>query len=220
MREQTRLLRGQLYGRARRAFIKGFADIQNKKEILSDFKIEDFFHVSLKEYELFGEGKLNEFDLKKIIDRELGKDLNKDYPEHYSVSSDVVNPIIEKITEKVSSFEDGRAQGLGASSGEVIGEALVLFDPKEAMQIKDLSNKILITKTTDPAWVFIMSQCKGLISEKGSLLSHTAIIGRELGIPTVVGLKSVTNSIEQGAKIKINGKTGEVSIIAGDSDGN
>jgi pyruvate,water dikinase len=63
-----------------------------------------------------------------------------------------------------------------------------------------------------------MSQCKGLISEKGSLLSHTAIIGRELGIPTVVGLKGVTNSVKQDAKIRINGKTGEVSLLSGDSN--
>ena len=88
------------------------------------------------------------------------------------------------------------------------------------MQIEDLSNKILVTKTTDPAWVFIMSQCKGLISEKGSLLSHTAIIGRELGIPTVVGLKGITKSLEQGVSIKINGKTGEVTVLDGDANGN
>ena len=166
MREQTRLLRGQLYGRARRALIKGFADIQKKSKTLSHYKIEDFFHVSLCEYRKFADKELAEEDLKKIIDRELQKDLNKDYPEHFSISSDVLEPKIETNAEIVSNFIDGKAQGLGASTGEIIGEALILFDPKDAMQIEDLSNKILVTKTTDPAWVFIMSQCKGLISEK------------------------------------------------------
>ena len=85
--------------------------------------------------------------------------------------------------------------------------------PQEAFKINDLSNKILITKTTDPAWVFIMSKCLGLVSEKGSLLSHTAIIGRELSLPTIVGVKSATKLLKTGQKIKLNAESGEIKLI-------
>ncbi len=47
--------------------------------------------------------------------------------------------------------------------------------------------KIIVARMTDPGWVFLMAAAAGLIVERGSLLTHTAIIGRELGIPTIVG---------------------------------
>jgi pyruvate,water dikinase len=55
-----------------------------------------------------------------------------------------------------------------------------------------------------------MTSAKGIVIEKGSVLSHTAIIGRELGIPTVVGIKDATRRIANGARIFIDGSTGEV----------
>ena len=66
---------------------------------------------------------------------------------------------------------------------------------------------------TDPGWVFLMISAAGLVVEKGSLLSHTAIIGRELGVPTVVGLPSATVRIKTGDIIKVNGQTGIVEMV-------
>ena len=66
---------------------------------------------------------------------------------------------------------------------------------------------------TDPGWVFLMTISKGLIVEKGSVLSHTAIIGRELGIPTIVGVKNATKLIKDGDLIEINGDTGSIEIL-------
>ena len=90
--------------------------------------------------------------------------------------------------------------------------ALVLESPTEILG-EELDNFILVTKNTDPAWIYIMSRSKGLISEKGSMLSHTAIIGRELGIPTLVGVKNATHQIKTGDKLRIDGSTGEVKIL-------
>jgi rifampicin phosphotransferase len=56
-----------------------------------------------------------------------------------------------------------------------------------------------------------MTQAKGLIVEKGSVLSHTAIIGRELGIPTVVGVVNATGRIPDGAAISLDGSTGRIT---------
>ena len=58
-----------------------------------------------------------------------------------------------------------------------------------------------------------MSQAVGLISEKGSLLSHTAIVGRELGIPVVVSVEGVTQHIRTGDLIEMDGQLGTVKII-------
>ena len=66
---------------------------------------------------------------------------------------------------------------------------------------------------TDPGWVFLMISAAGLVVEKGSLLSHTAIIGRELGVPTVVGLPGATVRTKTGDIIKVNGQTGIVEMV-------
>jgi pyruvate,water dikinase len=78
--------------------------------------------------------------------------------------------------------------------------------------IKDLEERILITKNTDPAWVYIMVRAKGLVSEKGSVLGHAAIIGRELKLTTIVGAPNITDQVKTGDLITINGTSGEVFI--------
>jgi rifampicin phosphotransferase len=56
-----------------------------------------------------------------------------------------------------------------------------------------------------------MVRARGIVVERGSVLSHTAIIGRELGIPTVVGLRGATALIPDGCRLTIDGETGEVA---------
>jgi rifampicin phosphotransferase len=98
-------------------------------------------------------------------------------------------------------------RGTGCSAGRAQGMAKVILDPREARAGRD---HILIARSTDPGWVFLMVSTAGIVVEKGSLLSHTAIIARELGIATVVGVKDATRLIPDGASVTIDGTTGEV----------
>lgn len=104
--------------------------------------------------------------------------------------------------------------GQPCSSGAIEGEVLVIDDIEELNKDAGIGKgKILVAPMTDPGWVFLMTVSKGLIVEKGSILSHTAIIGRELGIPTIVGVKSATKMLKTGDKIKMDGQTGKITII-------
>ncbi|MBQ7959206.1 MAG: phosphoenolpyruvate synthase, partial [Oscillospiraceae bacterium] len=76
----------------------------------------------------------------------------------------------------------------------------------------DTTGKIIVAKMTDPGWVFLLSNSKGIISEKGSLLSHTAIISRELKIPAVVGVKDASDLIKNGDIIELDGNSGSIKI--------
>ncbi|MCR4688540.1 MAG: phosphoenolpyruvate synthase [Saccharofermentans sp.] len=105
--------------------------------------------------------------------------------------------------------------GVPCSGGIVRGEALVVNDPKETDDVKD---KILVTRMTDPGWVFLLTSAKGLISEKGSLLSHTAIISREIGIPSIVGVKDLLDTIQTGDLLEMNGDKGRITIIKRSQD--
>jgi phosphohistidine swiveling domain-containing protein len=101
-----------------------------------------------------------------------------------------------------------RLIGTPCSSGRVEGEAMVVLDPTT---VNGNAGKILVARSTDPGWVFLMIVSKGIIVEKGSVLSHTAIIGRELGIPTVVGVKHATSVIPNKAHIDLDGERGVIT---------
>jgi len=76
-----------------------------------------------------------------------------------------------------------------------------------------LEDEILIAERTDPGWITLIAHAKGIAVEYGSLLSHTAIVSRELGIPTVVSVPTVTRKIESGDFIEIDGAAGTVTIL-------
>ncbi|PYM07078.1 MAG: hypothetical protein DMD82_06690 [Candidatus Rokuibacteriota bacterium] len=98
-------------------------------------------------------------------------------------------------------------RGIGCSSGKAEARARVVTDPSQPIPGGD---HILVARSTDPGWLFLMVSSKGIVVEKGSVLSHTAIIGRELGIPTIVGVKEATVRIADGDRIAIDGSTGEI----------
>ena len=104
-------------------------------------------------------------------------------------------------------IEAGRLKGIPVSGGTITGEAIVVTTPEPGTPVK---GRILISAMTDPGWVFLMSQAIGLISEKGSLLSHTAIVGRELGLPVVVGIPRATELFKTGDCITMDGHSGWV----------
>jgi pyruvate,water dikinase len=83
----------------------------------------------------------------------------------------------------------------------------VVLDPTRETSI---AGEILVAPMTDPGWVFLMLAASGLVVERGGVLSHTAIIGRELGIPTVVAVPDATRRISDGEEIEIDGDQGTV----------
>ena len=105
--------------------------------------------------------------------------------------------------------------GQGCSPGQIQGQILVIQDVHQALDI-DIKDKIIVTKMTDPGWVFILMEAKGIITEKGSILSHTAIISRELGIPAVVNVKDACQIFENGQRVAIDGLAGQIKRLKED----
>jgi pyruvate,water dikinase len=92
----------------------------------------------------------------------------------------------------------------------VSGRATVIHSPQE---IENLNNTILITSSTDPGWVVLFPSASAIVVERGSLLSHSAIVSREMGIPCIVGVKNLLQHIKTGDLIEINGSNGIVKIL-------
>ncbi len=111
-------------------------------------------------------------------------------------------------------IDDNKAlHGTPCSPGKVKAQVLVLDKP--SLDI-DTSGKIIVTTTTDPGWVFLLQHASGIIAEKGSLLSHTAIITRELQIPSIVGVKDATKRLTSGQVIELDGSSGRITLIEED----
>ncbi|GAA0633415.1 hypothetical protein GCM10009547_41710 [Sporichthya brevicatena] len=104
----------------------------------------------------------------------------------------------------------GTITGIGASPGVVEGRALVLEDPAGA-DIED--GDILIARHTDPAWASLMFLSGGLVSDIGGLMSHTAVVARELGIPCVVNTRTAMHTLRTGDRIRVDGNAGTVELL-------
>ena len=72
---------------------------------------------------------------------------------------------------------------------------------------------ILVTKNTSAGFNVVLPIIGALVTDRGGILSHAAIVSREFGIPGVVGTKSASQLIKDGDKIRVNGDTGEVEIL-------
>lgn len=78
---------------------------------------------------------------------------------------------------------------------------------------KSLDGAILATYATDPGFVVLFASAGGILTERGSLLSHAAIVSREMGIPCIVGIEGLMDRLNDGDLIEMDGSTGKVTII-------
>jgi pyruvate,water dikinase len=101
-------------------------------------------------------------------------------------------------------------KGIGCGPGIASGRARVVTDPSAA-HIEP--GEILVAERTDPGWVMLFPLAAGLVVERGSLLSHSAIVAREMGIPTVVGLEGATAWLQTGDAVLVDGHAGCVRKI-------
>jgi pyruvate, water dikinase len=101
-------------------------------------------------------------------------------------------------------------EGVGASAGVVEGRVRVVSDPGD---IALEPGEILVARTTDPSWATIMYLSEGLVMDIGGMLSHAAIVARELGVPCVANTKVGTQVLRTGDLIRMDGAAGRVEVL-------
>jgi phosphohistidine swiveling domain-containing protein len=100
--------------------------------------------------------------------------------------------------------------GIGCCPGVVRGPVHIVRNPHDAA-VKP--GEIIVADRTDPGWVMIFPVISGLLVERGSLLSHSAIVARELNLPTIVALPGVTTWLKDNDWVEMDGSTGVVVKI-------
>lgn len=98
-------------------------------------------------------------------------------------------------------------RAIGAAPGRVIGRVRLVRDPLTA---RLNAGDIIVAEHTDPSWIMILPLAGGLVVERGSLLSHAAIVARELGIPGIVAAGGALNWLVEGEMVEVDGGAGTV----------
>ncbi len=214
-RENLRFERTRLFGRIRRIFLEVghrlFAE-----GVLDDPR--DVFHLELDEIVAYTEGAAPCDDLRGLADvrrraferyaeLEAPADRFETFGTPY-IANSFVGSAASGAGESETGGEDGLS-GIGCCPGVVRGRARVIRDPRGA---ELQQGEILVAERTDPGWIMLFPAAAGILVERGSLLSHSAIVAREMGIPAIVSIPGVTTRIENGNWIEMDGARGTVRL--------
>jgi phosphohistidine swiveling domain-containing protein len=102
-------------------------------------------------------------------------------------------------------------QGSSGSPGTVRGPAKVLRSLSEAAEIRQ--GEVLVAETTAPPWTPLFATAAAIVTDTGGILSHSAVVAREYGIPAVVGTGVATTTIQDGETVEVDGDKGIVRLV-------
>jgi pyruvate,water dikinase len=108
--------------------------------------------------------------------------------------------------------EEDLLRGLAASGGVYEGPARLISGPSEFDRI--VQGDVLVTQSTTEAFNILLPLLGAIVTDSGGLLSHSAIVAREYGIPGVVGTREATERIADGMHVRVDGDAGEVTTQA------
>lgn len=214
-RENLRFERTRVFGRARQVFLA-----LGRCFFVADFleQPEDIFYLEVEEIMRMVEGTATCTNLKGLVAvrkaefegyRE-GKQPSDRF-ETYGIPYQKGQPL-ERLFSPTSS-EDFQ-QGIGCSPGIVRGTIRVIENPQQVLDRHNAltlqPGTILVAERTDPGWILLFPAAAGILVERGSVLSHAAIVSRELGIPAIVSIPGVTKWLKDGDRVEFDGSTGEI----------
>jgi pyruvate,water dikinase len=112
------------------------------------------------------------------------------------------------LPREYASAAELKSEALAA--GLAVGTARVVFDPCEPRDLGD--DYILVCPSTDPGWTPLFVNARGLVVERGGVLSHGAIVARDFGIPAVV-CPGATQRIKDGSQLRLDGNRGMIHLL-------
>lgn len=192
-----------------------FADFINWADsgnIPEQYKENDLFQKILKFYQIIKDLKnkningsyLDEGRFNKIYAQIQGKQVTDVY-----IWEQKKRALKEEIKEKGLGKE---FKGMVASMGKVEGKAFVVFEEENLENFQE--GYILIAPITTPKFLPAMQKSIGIVTDFGGIMSHPAIVARELKIPCIVGAKGVSLKIKTGDLVKVDANSGIVRILS------
>lgn len=216
-RENLRFERTRVYGRVRSVFVEIGRRLEAREVIES---ASDIFYLDVDEALRFVHGTSSTIALRGVIaarrDEFAEYRALPDPPRRFMTCGPAQLAESRQAVEPENHNDDQcHRTGQACSAGIARGAVRIVRDPRTA-DIR--AGEILVAQRTDPGWVTIFPLVAGLIMERGSLLSHSAIVARELGLPCVVGVEDACCWLEDGEIVEINGATGSIKRLSRSAD--
>lgn len=217
-RENLRFERTRLFGRVRRIFL------EMGRRLAAEGKLgepRDVFYLEVGELLGFVEGTATTDDLAALASARRARfavyEAEPPPPRRFETQGAVhlrdgfpVDSAAVRGNAETVAQGDGDLTGLACCPGIVRGPVRVVRDPRGAT----LSvGEILVAERTDPGWILLFPAAAGLLVERGSLLSHSAIVAREMRIPAIVSIEGLTARLRTGEWVEMDGATGRVRRI-------
>jgi len=212
-RENLRFERTRLFGRVRMMMVE-FGRQFHALGILDDPR--DIFFLEVEEILGYAEGTASCSDLRGLAGvRKTEFERFRAGPrpaDRFETRGLVyVGHTYERSTPRAPVGDGEERSGLGCCPGIVRGKVRVITDPRGA---ELMHGEILVAERTDPGWIMLFPSAAGLLVEHGSLLSHSAIVAREMGIPAVVSIPDVTRWLKTGDEVEMDGARGVIRRLA------
>lgn len=208
-RELLRLRRTYIYAIVRNIFLR-FGHNFEARGILEHYR--DVFFLTKDEVFSLAEGK--DFDVRERIEqRKEEYETNKEkkiYERMYfygEVAEETMIPIFSR--QEILEHDETMLYGVAGGGGVVEGRVKYVTDPADA----DVDGYILMAQRTDPGWTVLFPMAKAVIIERGSVLSHSAVIAREMGLTLVVGVRGLTDRVKDGMKVRVDGIRGSIELM-------
>ncbi|MDX5319782.1 MAG: hypothetical protein LPK45_01845 [Bacteroidota bacterium] len=198
-REALRMDRTRLFGMYRSLFLEMGTRLKDEGKIQHQREVFMFSMEELKEA-LLREG--NWQSLVNERQKEMTRFEAINVPGHIVLPQRQVNPS--------RPLEEGVLCGQAILGNALRGEAVVY---KMQGPVPELKDKILIAPRTDPGWVPLFPACKAVLIEKGSALSHSVILLREMGIPCMINIPGLTEHVQSGMQLSLNFEEGTIEIV-------
>tara|TARA_Y100000310_G_scaffold291005_1_gene318592 strand:- start:1447 stop:2370 length:924 start_codon:yes stop_codon:yes gene_type:complete len=116
---------------------------------------------------------------------------------------------VEKLLAKDQ--DSSTLKGTTAYKGKVQGKVCIIEDPSKAEHFEE--NNILVTGMTRPEYLHLMKKSAAIVTDAGGILSHAAIVARELKKPCVIGTNNATKVLKDGMNVEVDADNGIVKII-------
>lgn len=173
--------------------------------------------------------KVSNKDVQKKLDKELHAVFANDYlcgyfetvsaedgPPVFKDYSRVLGEMYKDFEIKVGSdghkSQDQILKGMSASPGNVKGKVRII-KPEEIYQVKLSADEVLVSETTNTEYLTLMKQAVAIVTDKGGILCHAAIVSRELEKPCVVATKEATSKLKDGDMVEVNADSGLVTLL-------
>jgi phosphoenolpyruvate synthase/pyruvate phosphate dikinase len=214
-RENLRFARTKIYGIAR-AMFRAMGHRFARCGVLE--RADDVFYLTVDEIWNYVEGTAVSADLRGIVTAR-----REEYDRYRSSATPPPDNRFETFGLPYFGNDfrrpvDGRngvakpmLRGLGCCPGVVEGVVQILHDPTADGGI---TGEILVTLRTDPGWTPLFPAFRGMLVERGSMLSHSAIVAREMGIPTIVAISGLLDRLRSGQRVRMDGTAGTVEILS------